>query len=151
MNIREACQSDLKAIILCVNSAYEHYIDRIGGKAAPMLTNYEKCIKEKITYVVDDNNFGLVGVLVLIESKKHLFIENIAVHPKAQGSGYGKSLLQLAESIALNKGFKFVELYTHEKMVENISLYQHFGYSIFNHIFNDGFPRVYMKKCLIND
>ncbi|MEP7706546.1 GNAT family N-acetyltransferase [Paraglaciecola sp. 25GB23A] len=152
MNIREACQSDLKDIILCVNSAYEHYIERIGGKPAPMLANYEQCIKEKITYVLVDKSLGLVGllVLILIESKKQLFIENITVHPKAQGNGYGKSLLQLAESIALSKGFKFIELYTHEKMVENISLYQHVGYSISNRIVEDGFSRVYMKKSLMN-
>jgi len=133
-----------------VNSSYFHYIERIGKKPAPMLTNYEQCINEQIIYVVVDDNSDVVGVLVLVESKRKFFIENIAIHQKAQGNGYGKSLLKFAESEASTRGFKYIELYTHEKMIENISLYQHFGYCISKRVVENGFSRVYMKKCILN-
>ena len=114
-----------------------------------MLVNYQQAIDEHTVYVVTDESV-VVGVLVLIESNDQFFIENIAIHKNSQGKGFGKSLLNLAESIATTKGHEFIELYTHESMVENISLYKHFGYCISHQRTEHGYNRVYMKKRLIS-
>ncbi|RCX07238.1 GNAT family N-acetyltransferase [Marinomonas foliarum] len=146
MKIRIACKGDQKSIEESVKSAYMHYIDRIGIKPAPMLADYNKAIESHKTYVLEDSELGVVGVLVLVISKGKFLLENIAIHTSAQGKGYGKALLQLAEKTARELKFDYVELYTHEKMNENISLYQRIGYDIFDRIHESGYSRVYMKK-----
>ena len=148
MNIRVAYQGDLKSIEECINSAYKRYIDRIGIKPAPMLADYNKAIESDKTYVLEDSELGVVGVLVLVISKGKFLLENVAIHTSAQGKGYGKALLQLAEKIAVELEFDYIELYTHEKMNENISLYQRIGYEIFDRIHESGYSRVYMKKSV---
>ncbi len=150
MNIRDAVEPDVKGIKSCVESAYRHYIERMGKPPMPMLTDYRISIKNNDVYVVEDKAMGIVGVLVLVISNEEFQLDNIAVHTSAQGKGVGKALLQLAEKTASESGFDHIELYTHEKMQENIALYKRIGYKISGRVSEYGYDRVYMKKLLID-
>jgi ribosomal protein S18 acetylase RimI-like enzyme len=72
----------------------------------------------------------------------------VAVHPAYQGQGIGRRLLQLAEVEALRQGFAHIDLYTHERMTENIALYQRLGYVETARRTEKGYQRVYMRKTL---
>ncbi|MEZ5825085.1 MAG: GNAT family N-acetyltransferase [Geminicoccaceae bacterium] len=66
---------------------------------------------------------GMVGFIHLYPRGDHIFIENVAIHPDHQGSGHGRLLLHHAEDQASRAGLSAIELYTNEKMNENLTLY----------------------------
>ncbi len=149
MTLRAATPEDLPAIQEIVECAYSPYIERMGRPPGPMLDDYSKRIGEKQASVVDvDGRVG--GLLVLIDQGDHLLLDNIAVHPDAQGQGLGKQLMDFAEAEALRRGLTELRLYTHESMTENIVLYGKLGWQETGRAVQAGFERVFMKKKLEN-
>lgn len=145
--IRKADSSDAKAMAICVAAAYRHFIDRIGKPPGPMLDDYAAVVRNHQAFVAEYGG-ETVGVMVLIQTPDNLLLDNIAVHPGFQGKGLGKRLMALAETEARRKGFTHLELYTHELMVENLDLYQKWGYVETARKTEKGFNRVYMRKQL---
>ena len=75
-------------------------------------------------------------------------INNVAVDPSQQGTGLGKTLLQLAEDEARGAGFDSIYLYTHETAIENLELYARIGYVEFDRRPAGVGKIVYMRKQL---
>ncbi|MEM7336258.1 MAG: GNAT family N-acetyltransferase [Chloroflexota bacterium] len=148
MNIRPAIPNDVQSMTTCVNAAYAHYIERIGRPPGPMLDDYAEMIRNH-TALVAEIESQLAGLLILIEYPGRFLLDNVAVHPDFQGRGVGKQLLIKAEQIAHQRGFAEIQLYTHEKMVENVEIYGRFGYTEFDRRIEKGFSRIYMKKVLV--
>lgn len=145
--LRLATPADHDAIVALVNAAYAKYIPRIGRKPRPMDADYADLIARQVVYVLDDNE-GMKGVLVLWRQGDVMMLENIAVAPRAQGQGVGKVLLDWVEAFTRARGLDKVDLYTNEKMVENIAIYTHLGYVEIERYEGDGFSRVSMTKSL---
>ena len=145
--IRSAAAQDALAVAACVNAAYQHYVARLGKPPGPMLEDYTQVIAQRQVSVAERNG-AIVGVLVLVVTDEGLLLDNVAVHPSCQGSGIGKALLELAEAEARQQGHGSIYLYTHEKMVENLSRYAKFGYVEFARRTEKGYARVYMRKTL---
>jgi len=145
--IRKATLSDVFEIQLCAEAAYQHYIDRIGKPPGPMLDDYADVIQRHIVFVAETEK--IIGVLVLIPNATGILLDNVAVHPDQQGKGLGKQLIDLAESEAATRGFKKLDLYTHERMHENIELYKKLGYTETERKEVQGYNRVYMEKYLV--
>jgi ribosomal protein S18 acetylase RimI-like enzyme len=80
--------------------------------------------------------------------ENHLFIENIAVHPSAQGRGLGRALMSFAEQEAARRGLTRMALVTHEVMTENQVIYARLGYTEIERRAEDGYRRIYMEKSL---
>ena len=78
--IRIADIKDEDKIKECIKCSYEKYIERIGKKPAPMLDEYHSKIRDKFVHVVNKGN-RIIGVIVLIPKKDHLYLGNLAVHP----------------------------------------------------------------------
>ena len=147
MNIRIAEKSYQQAIFECVDAAYSIYIDRIGKKPAPMLTDYTELISKNLVYVVTDKE-QLKGLIVLIPKGNYLLIENVAVYPSFQGQGIGRRLIEFAFKFAKDAGLQEDRLYTNELMTENLMYYPKFGFIIVNRRIEDCYRRVYMSKSL---
>lgn len=77
-----------------------------------------------------------------------MHLENVAVAPECQGHGLGKRLIGHCEQTARALGCAAVELYTNEKMTENLSLYPAMGYVETGRRREDGFNRVYFRKIV---
>ena len=73
-------------------------------------------------------------------------LKNIAVFAQYQGMGKGKKRIAFCENSARQSGYSAVELYTNEKMSENLDVYPHLGYREFDRRSEDGFNRVFFKK-----
>ena len=97
-------------------------------------------------YVIEED--GEIGALVLVERGDGLLFDNIAVRPARQGEGIGRRLMEHAESEARRLGYGHLDLYTHERMTENIAMYERIGYVEVDRRTERGFPRVYMRKRL---
>lgn len=130
-----------------VDDAYGHYVERLGQPPGPMTEDYAAVIRDREVSLVESEG-AIVGVLVLGLTDEGFTIDNVAVHPSRRGEGVGRALLELAEEEARRAGFDSVHLYTHEKMAENLALYERVGYSEDERRSEQGFSRVFMSKRL---
>jgi len=145
--IRQAQPADAAAMQSCVAAAYRHYLPRIGKPPGPMLDDYSEVVQKHQAFVAEAEG-QIVGVLVLIRKDKGILLDNVAVHPEYQGTGLGRRLVALAESEARNQGFTHLDLYTHERMTENIEMCKSLGYIETERRLEKGYQRVYMRKSL---
>lgn len=145
--LRRASQADVEAVTACVTAAYEPYVERIGQVPGPLLDDYAVLLKNHRAWVLEEAG-AVLGLVILMEKESHALLDNVAVHPDAQGRGLGKRLINLAEQQAWALGYSEIQLYTHEKMLENRALYKKLGYEVFDHRLERGLRRVYMKKYL---
>lgn len=144
--IRPARPDDRDAVEAVVHAAYSIYVDRIGKPPAPMLDNYSARIADGSVSVVEDSAGDIAAIIVLIPESDHLLLDNIAVRPDYQGQGFGRVLIEFAESEAERLGYSRIRLYTHEKMTENIGLYRRIGFVETGRGQQGGYDRVFMVK-----
>ncbi|MCW5318642.1 GNAT family N-acetyltransferase [Nostoc sp. KVJ3] len=147
---RKAEPSDAFDIEECVCAAYAKYLKRMNKPPFPTLTDYRVVITQHQVWVMNDVE-GCAAVLVLIPKQDHLLLDNIAVHPRQQGCGLGRTLIAFAETEAIKQGFSAVSLYTNECMTENIALYSRIGYEERGRMVQDGYSRIFMCKPLVTD
>ena len=145
-SIRLATPGDLARVREIVSKAYEKYLERMDRPpSAPW--DYSRQILDEQLWVIGS---PVLGVICLVEMGDGLEIENIAVHPSAQGKGIGRNLMEFAERRGreLNKGR--LTLRTDEVMVENQAIYTHLGFTETRRAIEHGYRRVFMEKPLAN-
>jgi ribosomal protein S18 acetylase RimI-like enzyme len=145
--LRLAEPDDGPTVEAIVQAAYGHYVARIGRKPGPMLDDYAALIAANRVQVLQDGSETL-GILVLIPEPDAMLLDNLALHPNAQGRGLGRLLLNAAEQAARAAGYTTIRLYTHVMMTENIALYTRLGYQETHRGEEHGLHRVYMAKIL---
>lgn len=145
--IRAAGRGDVDCVVRLVADAYQPYVGRIGRRPAPLDADYEALVAAGKVWVATRCG-DLVGVMVLEQRADHLFIENVAVAPSAQGEGIGGQLLAFAEDQARAAGLRGLRLYTNERMVENLAYYPRRGFAETHRASSEGFARVYFTKTL---
>ena len=123
--IRPATVADAAGFAECVRAAYSRYIERIGKPTGPMLDDYDEVVRVHRAYVLEDGG-EIVGAIVLMDKDDGLLLDNVAVLPSRQGGGIGR-LSEHAESEARRLGQRHLDLYTHERMTENIAMYARNG------------------------
>ena len=142
-SIRRASGADLPAVREVITAAYEKYLTRMDLPPAPMLRDYEPVVRDGRLWVAGSPVRGLISLTVEGDS---LLIENVAVHPGAQGTGLGRELMEFAEARAVHLGLNRLTLYTHETMTENQAIYAHLGYRETGRRTEDGYRRIFMEK-----
>lgn len=148
--LRRATPADAAAIKELVLAAYAKYLPRIGRPPAPMIADYAVSVKRHQIWVAESES-GLAAVLELIPEENVLLLENIAVAPDLQRRGIGRRLLDFAEAEARRQGLGSIRLFTNEKMVENIALYESLGYRETGRQLMRGRYAVHMRKSLPAD
>jgi GNAT superfamily N-acetyltransferase len=143
--VRRANAGDLPSVQEVVAAAYAKYLDRMDRPPAPLLTDYRAVLAAGDLWVAGR---PVAGLIVLTQSGDSLHVDNVAVHPSAQGTGLGRQLMEFAEQQAQQRGLRRLTLYTHEVMVENQLIYAHFGYREVYRRTENGYRRVYMEKLL---
>jgi len=144
-DIRLAEASDLPAIKAVIDAAYAKYLTRMDKPPAPLFRDYGPSVADGTTWVTGD---PVTAVLTLYPRDGHLYVENVAVDPDAQGQGLGHALMAFAEQQAAGRGFRRTALVTHEAMTENQAIYAHLGYVEVERRTEDGYRRIYMEKLL---
>ena len=135
--------ADLAEIRRVVRAAYAGYADRMDRPPAPVLNDYGDAVRAGQVWVLGS---PVVGVIVLERDGDGLLVENIAVHPAAQGGGLGRLLMEFAERQAAARGLGRMTLYTNEVMAENLAIYAHLGYRETGRGLDGGYRRVFMEK-----
>ena len=146
--IRQAEQEDQEALVACVQAAYSKYIERIGKKPAPMLADYKALIAQGMVYVLADAK-EVRGVLVMMPQGRNMFVENVAVDPRYQRQGLGRTLMAFVEQRARQEQLEEIRLYTNEVMTENLLFYHQLGFEEEGRHLQNGYRRVFLRKRLI--
>jgi len=145
MAIRPAQREDVSAIRSLVERAYGPWVPVIGRRPGPMEWDYAELVAGGDVYVWTSPD--LIGLLVLrVTDDGALMVENVAVHPSAQGQGMGRALLAFAEEQAVERGIGELRLYTHSTMTENIALYTRLGWQRQDPGGTDSYGRVHFTK-----
>lgn len=142
---RLARPADLPALRAIVQAAYDPYLERMDVPPAPLTADLRPRIDEGHVWIVGR---PVEGLICLCQVDGALLIQNVAVHPSAQGTGLGRRLLAFAEEVARRKGLGRVTLYTNEVMTENLAIYGHLGYREVARRTEAGYRRVFMEKFL---
>ena len=145
LGLRRATVDDLPAIRAVIDAAYARYLTRMDKPPAPMLRDYGPSVEAGTTWVTGS---PITAVLTLYPRDDHLYVENIAVDPSAQGRGLGRALMEFAEQEAARRGLSRMALVTHEVMTENQAIYARLGYIETGRRSEDGYRRIYMEKPL---
>ena len=112
-----------------------------------MQADYQKALHEHQFDVVVENG-QIVGLIETVLRGDHVWIENVAVVPDAQGRGLGRRLLAHAERKATDAGCLELRLLTNGAFDANVSLYGSLGYIVDRQEdFMNG-TTVYMSKRL---
>lgn len=139
--IRPATAADADWIAALARAAYTRYVPRIGKAPAPMVADFPALIAAGQVWCVEDQ-----GYIVMHDHACGLHIENVAVHPDAQGRGLGRQMLDFAETEARRRGHASMDLYTNVHMHENLTLYPALGWRETGRRHENGFDRVYFAK-----
>lgn len=143
--IRRAHEADVAFIERCTTNAYSKWIPVLGREPEPMTVNYADMVQTGHVWILEDDK-ERVALLVLEYEASYLLIFSIAVDPKYQQRGYGRSLMQFVEQEARRKDCPRIQLYTNEHMESNIRWYQYLGYSETRREEFRGSMIVYMEK-----
>ena len=145
--LRRATGDDIGAIKGLVDESFGKYVERIGKPPAPMLADYTGMLDTSRIWVLERGD-DVIAVLVTQDQGDHLLLDTVAVAPSAQGGGYGRRLLELAERDAAEQGLHEVRLVTNEAMTENLVFYPRHGYRETHRAVQDGYHRVFFSKRL---
>ncbi len=143
--IRQAVAGDVPAVKAVTDAAYHHYIERIGVVPQPMEADHAANVAAGLVYVTGR---PVNGVIVVEAYEDHLYVDSIAVHPDAQGTGVGGRLLRFVDARARALGLSEVRLYTNAMMWENQTLYPKYGYEVVERRVDGPYDRVHYRKTL---
>lgn len=93
-----------------------------------MLDDYAALIADGAINVLEHQG-AVAAMIVLLPRPDHLLLDNIAVRPDRQGYGFGRPMIEFAETEAHQLGYRELRRYTHETMTENIALYTRIGFA----------------------
>jgi len=124
--IRKARLADVPQIIACIDAAYAGYTDTIDGLPA-VSEGLDEDVRSNQVWLIDQDN-SAVGVVVLVVGEGRIKLANLAVHPAHGSNGLGRKLIQHAEQISREQGFKEIHLNTHSEMTATQRLYLRLGW-----------------------
>lgn len=142
---RQAEASDLPRLREIVDQAYSRYLPMMDRPPAPMIHDLAPDVEAGRVWVAGS---PAVGLICLVNDGDALLVENVAVHPTAQGRGIGQALMEFAQTRARESGIRTLRLYTNQIMADNVRFYSHLGYREVERRVEDGYSRVFMEKQL---
>lgn len=151
VSIHPAEFHDLQAILALQYLAYKSEAELCNNPNIPPLTQtFEELAQEyrsgiMLKAIGEDQT--LVGSVRAYVKEGTLYIGKLIVRPDQQGQGIGTGLLLAIERCAPCQRF---ELFTSEKSVRNIALYERLGYRIFKErAITHDLKLVYLEKTAV--
>ena len=143
--VRVAGVDDVPAVKAVTDMAYRPYVARIGVVPQPMQADHLANVVAGRVFVTGE---PVIGLVVIEGRGDHLFLDSIAVHPDAHGTGVGRRLLEFVDARARALGLPEVRLYTNALMWENQEIYPRVGYEVVERRVDGPYDRVPYRKPL---
>ena len=139
MKIRKTTNNDIDFLYLCqlLEEAHKNIIHEQRNKGANCLKNLEKY---KTIFVAYEDGKP-VGCIAITEVENEICnIGRLFVKEKYRNKGIATKLLNEAEKYAKKEKARVLRLYTYERFVEAVRLYEKFGFKkMIKHEFNPDF------------
>jgi ribosomal protein S18 acetylase RimI-like enzyme len=129
IDIRIAEPHEAGPISAIVMAAYAKWVPLIGREPMPMRVDYEKAVLEHRFDLAVERG-AILGLIETVPHSDHLWIDNVAVAPEAQGRGIGRMLLAFTEKRAIAAGHPELRLVTNGAFESNIALYTRLGFVV---------------------
>jgi len=100
----------------------------INKKEAYVFKENDKCLATITLNAEQDEQYQTINWS--FSSEKVFVIHRLAVHPEAQGRGFGKQLCLLAEQVAKERGHEVIRLDAYSENTISNQLYLRLGYQI---------------------
>ena len=126
-SIRNANLQDVASLKRCIDLAYAPVKARLSD-LPDVSTGLEDDIATKAVLVAETAGKVSGCAILSIEGSRAQLV-NLAVDPQFKGLGLGRLLIESAEQCARDNNATVIRLATHVEMPENVSLYQHLGWS----------------------
>ena len=148
MTIAKAERTDLEQILRLQHLAYQSEAILYNDFSIPPLKQTIEEIRQeyaKSIFLKAVNSKGnIIGSVRAHIDNDTAYIGKLIVHPEKRGQGIGTKLLLAIEQECLTARY---ELFTGDKSIRNLRLYEHLGYVKFKeHIVTDGLTFIYMEK-----
>jgi ribosomal protein S18 acetylase RimI-like enzyme len=125
--IRPPRGRDLQSLHYLVDSTYAPMIARLGIPDWPLRSNIPQLIHSGTLWVLESR--GLIAAMIRLDVYwKYLWLELVTVLPQCQRCGFGRALIEFAQSETRNQRRSSMQLMTHERMTDAIGFYLHMGF-----------------------
>lgn len=139
-----AATTDLDRIMIMIKACAADLISKNifqWSEKYPSRNIFKDDVERNVLYVFKDKSY-IIGCVALCSNKdleykdvkwltednKNLYVHRLAVDPKFQKKGVGKSLMDFAENYAKTKGFKSIRLDTFSQNKRNNKFYKSRNY-----------------------
>jgi ribosomal protein S18 acetylase RimI-like enzyme len=135
MKVRRATASDAAAVAALWTEAYSD--DPRGGRMTPYAPAEARAAAEAGELLVAEDDFGLVGVVVLYEGgvrdgqfarSDEVELSRLAVAKRHRRQGLGKRLVQTCLTAANQRGARALVLWSQRHQTEAHDLYKNLGF-----------------------
>lgn len=124
--VRRSAEVDLD-VLLCIDQAAFEGFWRFDRNALDEATH---ATAMSDTFIINDGEEGAAGYVIVGYGHAISYLQRVAVHPKWQGQGMGRSLIRAAARGARRAGSKALLLNTKAENEPAISLYESEGYKL---------------------
>lgn len=149
--IRKATTADIDAILKITQACAKHMIANNifqWNEKYPNRFAFTNDIKQGELYV-KTYNAEIIGCITISQimddeykavqwltpNTKNLYIHRLAIHPKYQGIGHAKNLMDFAEELAISKNYISIRLDTFSQNKRNQKFYELRGYKKLGNVF----------------
>ena len=165
--IRKAIQRDLDAVMeiiqSCTNDMISQKIFQWNDRYPDRETFFNDIENEDLLLLVQDNQLlGCVSVTNKMDNfystidwiaatKKNIYVHRLAIHPKYQGLGYAKRIMNYIENDAIENNYNSIRLDTFSMNKKNNNFYSNIGYEKLGQIYfrdQSDMPFNCFEKCL---
>ncbi|WP_298901261.1 GNAT family N-acetyltransferase [uncultured Psychroserpens sp.] len=152
--IRKATLKDIDAIISITKACAKHMIDQQifqWNEHYPNPSAFQNDVERDELYVLDVENSikGCIVISTLMDeeympvtwltpNENNIYIHRLAIHPKYQGQGYARQLMNFAEAHAIENNYTSIRLDTFSENKRNQKFYELRGYQRLGNIY---FPK----------
>ena len=165
--IRKAIQEDLDAVMEIIQSCTKDMISQKifqwNDKYPNRETFFNDIENEDLLLLVQGNQLlGCVSVTNKMDdfystidwiaaTKKNIYVHRLAIHPKYQGLGYAKRIMNYIENDAIENNYNSIRLDTFSMNKKNNNFYSKIGYEKLGQIYfrdQSDMPFNCYEKCL---
>ncbi len=148
--VRLATKEDIPSIMEITNEAFKKYAALVGVKTVTALSetyeDVERDIETKLVLIAIADGVPIGSLRLEVRDDNTAYLSRFGVRTTNQNAGVGKSLMNLADKLMLQRGIKQIHLHTCSTVTPLIRFYYGRGFYIDSTDRDKGYIRALLIK-----